>query len=224
VSDRPFIDWEWVGSHLDLIAERLAQHIWLTVLAVALGLLIALPISMFVQRRRRLYPVAAGFAGTLYTIPSIAFMGLLIPFTGLSTTTALVPLVSYTLLIFVRNIVTGLDGVPQDAKEAARGMGYSERQLRWRVEVPLALPAIVAGVRLAAVSTIGLVTITALIGKGGLGYLLLAGFRNLLPRTTAVTLGAVLSVGLAVITDIALLRVQRMFTPWTRAARTRSAA
>jgi osmoprotectant transport system permease protein len=150
-------------------------------------------------------------------------MGLLIPFTGLSTTTALVPLVSYTLLIFVRNIVTGLDGVPEDAKEAARGMGYSDRQLRWKVEVPLALPAIVAGVRLAAVSTIGLVTITALIGKGGLGYLLLAGFRNLLPRTTAVTLGAVLSVGLAVLADIALLRVQRMFTPWTRAARTRSA-
>lgn len=222
MSERPFIDWEWVGSHLDLIGDRLAQHVWLTVLAVGIGLLIAFPVSVYVQRRRRLYPPAAGIAGTLYTIPSIAFMGLLLPFTGLSTTTALVPLVSYTLLIFVRNIVTGLDGVPNDLTEAARGMGYSDRQLRWRVEVPLALPAIVAGVRLATVSTIGLVTITALIGKGGLGYLLLAGFRNLLPRTTAVTVGAVLSVALAVLADIGLLRLQRRLTPWAAKARVRA--
>jgi osmoprotectant transport system permease protein len=223
VSERPFIDWEWIGSHLDLIGQRLAQHLWLTILAVGIGLLIAFPVSVYVQRRRRLYPPAAGIAGTLYTIPSIAFMGLLLPFTGLSTTTALVPLVSYTLLIFVRNIVTGLDGVSSDLTEAARGMGYSDRQLRWRVEVPLALPAIVAGIRLATVSTIGLVTITALIGKGGLGYLLLAGFRNLLPRTTAVTVGAVLSIGLAVLADIALLRLQRRLTPWASSARVRAA-
>jgi osmoprotectant transport system permease protein len=222
LTDRPFIDWDWVGGHVDLIGQRLAQHVWLTLLAVGIGLLIALPVSVYVQRRRRLYPVAAGFAGTLYTIPSIAFMGLLIPFTGLSTTTALVPLVSYTLLIFVRNIVTGLDGVPEDTREAALGMGYSVRQLRWRVEIPLALPAIVAGLRLATVSTIGLVTVTALIGKGGLGYLLLAGFRNLLPRTTAVTIGAVLSVGLAVAADILLLRLQRALTPWSRGVRTRT--
>jgi osmoprotectant transport system permease protein len=223
MSERPFLDWEWIGSHLDLILERLAQHLWLTVLAVGIGLLIAFPVSVYVQRRRHLYPPAAGIAGTLYTIPSIAFMGLLLPFTGLSTTTALVPLVSYTLLIFVRNIVTGLDGVSSDLTEAARGMGYSDRQLRWRVQVPLALPAIVAGVRLATVSTIGLVTITALIGKGGLGYLLLAGFRNLLPRTTAVTVGAVLSIGLAVLADISLLRLQRRLTPWAAMARSGSA-
>jgi osmoprotectant transport system permease protein len=222
VSDRPFIDWEWVGSHLDLIGERLAQHLWLTVLSVGIGLLIAFPVSVYVQRRRKLYPPAAGIAGTLYTIPSIAFMGLLLPFTGLSTTTALVPLVSYTLLIFVRNIVTGLDGVSGDLIEAARGMGYSDRQLRWRVQIPLALPAIVAGVRLATVSTIGLVTITALIGKGGLGYLLLAGFRNLLPRTTAVTIGAVLSVALAILADITLLGLQRRLTPWAAKARVRA--
>ena len=222
MTERPFIDWEWVGGHLDLIGQRLAQHVWLTVLAVGIGLLIALPVSLYVQRRRRLYPVAAGFSGTLYTIPSIAFMGLLIPFTGLSTTTALVPLISYTLLIFVRNIVTGLDGVPEDTREAALGMGYSVGQLRWRVEIPLALPAIVAGLRLATVSTIGLVTITALIGKGGVGYLLLAGFRNLLPRTTAVTIGAVLSVGMAILADFGLLRLQRALAPWTRSVRART--
>ena len=222
MSEQPFIDWEWVGRNLDLIGERFAQHIWLTVLAVLLGLVIALPVSVFVQRHRRLYGPAAGFAGTLYTIPSIAFMGLLVPFTGLSTTTALVPLVSYTLLIYLRNIVTGLDAVSGDTKEAARGMGYSDRDLRWRVEIPLALPAIVAGVRLATVSTIGLVTVTALIGKGGLGYLLLAGFRRLLPRTTAVTLGAALSVVLAVTADVLLLRLQRRLTPWTQAVRART--
>lgn len=220
--ERPFLDWGWVGGHLNLIGERLGEHIWLTALAVGIGFLIALPVSVYVQRRRRLYPVAAGFAGTLYTIPSIAFMGLLIPFTGLSTATALVPLVSYTLLIFVRNIVTGLDAVPDDIVEAARGVGYSEGELRWRVEMPLALPAIVAGLRLATVSTIGLVTITALIGKGGLGYLLLAGFRNLLPRTTAVTIGAVLSIGLAVSADLLLLKLQRSLTPWSRATRARA--
>ncbi len=221
MSERPFINWEWAGRNLDQIGERLVQHIWLTVLAVGIGLLIALPVSVYVQRRRRLYPVAAGVAGILYTIPSIAFMGLLIPFSGLSTTTALVPLVAYTLLIYVRNIVTGLDAVPEDTKEAARGMGYSERQLRWRVEIPLALPAIVAGVRLAAVSTIGLVTVTAMIGKGGVGYLLKAGFNNLLPRNTAVTIGAVLSIALAVLADFGLLRMQRALAPWTRAKRDR---
>ena len=222
MSDQPFIDWEWVGSHLGLIGERLVEHIWLTVLAVALGLLISLPVSVYVHRRRRLYPVAAGIAGSLYTIPSIAFMGLLIPFLGLSTKTALIPLVAYTLLILIRNIVTGLDGVPEDLKEAALGMGYSARELRWKVEIPLALPAIVAGVRLATVSTIGLVTITALIGKGGLGQLLLQGFRSLLPRTTAVTIGAVLSVVLAVGADILLLRLQRAMTPWARSVRSRT--
>lgn len=220
--ERPFIDWGWVGGHLDLIGERLGEHIWLTVLAVGIGFVIALPASVYVQRRRRLYPVAAGFAGTLYTIPSIAFMGLLIPFTGLSTATALIPLVSYTLLIFVRNIVTGLDAVPDDIVEAARGVGYSDGELRWRVEMPLALPAIVAGIRLATVSTIGLVTITALIGKGGLGQLLLQGFRNLLPRTTAVTIGAVLSIGLAVSADLLLLKLQRSLTPWSRSTRARA--
>ena len=221
MSERPFIDWDWLGRNLDLIGERLVQHIWLTLLTVVLGLLIAFPVSVYVQRRRRLYPPAAGIAGTLYTVPSIAFLGLLIPFTGLSTTTALVPLVCYTLLILLRNIVTGLDGVPDETTEAARAMGYTDRQLRWRVEVPLALPAIIAGLRLATVSTIGLVTVTALIGKGGLGYLLLAGFRSLLPRTTAVTVGAALSVALAVLADIALLRLQRRLTPWaTTRART----
>jgi osmoprotectant transport system permease protein len=160
--------------------------------------------------------------GIMYTIPSIALLGFLVPFTGLSTLTAEIALVSYTLLILIRNIVTGLDGVPEDVKEAATGMGMTRRQLLWRVELPMALPVVVAGIRIATVSTIGLVLVTILVGKGGVGYLMIAGFRRLLPQTTAVTLGAVLSVVLAVGADLLLLLGQRRITPWAArfAART----
>jgi osmoprotectant transport system permease protein len=141
-------------------------------------------------------------------------------YTGLSTTTAEIGLVSYTLLILIRNIVSGLDGVPADVREAARGMGYSPRQILWRVDLPLAAPVIAAGVRIATVTTIGLVTVTALIGKGGLGYFILLGIRGLFP--TAALLGSVLSVVLAVVVDGLLLATQRALTPWARAAQARA--
>jgi osmoprotectant transport system permease protein len=208
-------DWEWAGTHIDLFGRQLAQHVYLTVLAVAIGLLIALPISIHVHRHRRLYGPVTAVAGILYSIPSLALFALLLPLTGLGTDTAEIGLVSYTLLILIRNTVVGLDGVPQDVKETARGMGYDDRQLLWRVEIPLALPVIVAGVRLATVTTIGLVTVTAFIGKGGLGFLMLAGFRNLFPEV-AVLVGLVLSVGLAVLAEGLLLVGQRVLTPWSR--------
>lgn len=208
-------DWEWASTHLDLFARQLGQHVSLTLLAVAIGLLIALPISIYVHRHRRLYGPVTAVAGVLYSIPSLALFALLLPFTGLGTDTAEIGLVSYTLLILIRNTVVGLDGVPQDVKETARGMGYDERQLLWRVEIPLALPVIVAGVRLATVTTIGLVTVTAFIGKGGLGFLMLAGFRNLFPEV-AVLVGLVLSVALAVLAEGLLLAGQRVLTPWSR--------
>lgn len=211
-------DWEWVGDHLDLIGQQLLQHVYLTLLAVAIGLAISLPVSIYVHRHRRWYGPATSLAGILYAVPSLALFALLLPFTGLGTDTAEIGLVSYTLLILIRNIVTGLDGVPQDAKEAALGMGYTDRQLLWRVEVPLALPVIVAGVRLATVTTIGLVTVTSLIGKGGLGYLMLAGFRNLYPEV-AVLVGMVLSVALAVTAEALLLGGQRLLAPWGRSIR-----
>jgi osmoprotectant transport system permease protein len=207
-------DWEWAGSHIGLFGRQLGQHVYLTLLAVAIGLLIALPISIYVHRHRRLYGPVAAVAGVLYSIPSLALFALLLPFTGLGTDTAEIGLVSYTLLILIRNTVVGLDGVPQDVKETARGMGYDDRQLLWRVEIPLALPVIVAGVRLATVTTIGLVTVTAFIGKGGLGFLMLAGFRNLFPEV-AVLVGLVLSVGLAVLAEALLLAGQRVLTPWS---------
>ena len=208
-------DWEWASTHLDLFARQLGQHVSLTLLAVAIGLLIAFPISIYVHRHRRLYGPVTAVAGVLYSIPSLALFALLLPFTGLGTDTAEIGLVSYTLLILIRNTVVGLDGVPPDVKETARGMGYDDRQLLWRVEIPLALPVIVAGVRLATVTTIGLVTVTAFIGKGGLGFLMLAGFRNLFPEV-AVLVGLVLSVALAVLAEGVLLAGQRVLTPWSR--------
>jgi osmoprotectant transport system permease protein len=216
VTERPAIDWGWIGDNLGLIAERLGQHVWLTVLAVVIGLAIAFPVAVQAYRHPRLYGPVTGVTGVIYTIPSLALFALLLPFTGLSTLTAEIGLVGYTLLILIRNIVTGLRGVPDDARDAARGMGYSDRQLLWKVDFPLALPAIVAGLRIATVSTIGLVTVTALIGKGGVGFLFLAGFRNLFPRTTAIVLGIVLSMALAITADALLVVAQRFLMPWTR--------
>lgn len=215
-----FWNWSWVFDHLDLIRERLLQHLWLTFLAVAIGFLISFPLAILAHRRRRLYSPIAWVTGLLYTIPSLALFSLLLPFTGLSTLTAEIGLVTYTLLILIRNIVTGLAGVPGDVKDAARGMGYTDRQILWRVEMPLALPAIVAGMRIASVTIIGLVTVTALIGQGGLGFLMLAGFRRLYPDI-AILVGVVLSVALAVILDAVLLRGQVLLSPWARAARAR---
>jgi osmoprotectant transport system permease protein len=207
-------DWSWVGEHLDVISRQLLQHVYLTVLAVGIGLAISLPVSVATFRHRRLYGPVTGLAGILYTIPSLALFALLLPITGLGTDTAEIGLVSYTLLILIRNTVAGLEAVPADVKEAAVGMGYTRRELLWRVEFPLAVPVIVAGVRIATVTTIGLVTVTSLIGKGGLGFLMLAGFRNLYPEV-AVLVGVLLSVALAVAADALLLGAQRVLTPWT---------
>jgi osmoprotectant transport system permease protein len=218
-----FWNWGWVFDHLDVFRAAILQHLWLTVLAVGFGLLISFPLSILAYRRQRLYPPIAWTTGLLYTIPSLALFALLTPLTGLSTLTAEIGLVGYTLLILIRNIVTGLDGVPGDVKEAARGMGYTERQILWRVEVPLALPAIVAGLRIATVTTIGLVTVTALIGKGGLGFVMLAGFRRLFPRIT-ILVAVALSVLLAVLADAVLLRGERLVSPWARARTARAPA
>ncbi len=212
MGDQPLIRWDWIVDHLDDIALALREHLELTVLAVAIGFLISFPLAVLAHRRRIFYGPLTWFTGILYTIPSLALMAFLVPYTGLSRTTALVALVSYTLLILVRNTVAGLDGVPSDAIEAAVGMGYSPRQLLWRVEIPLSLPAITAGLRIATVTTIGLVTVTALIGLGGLGRSILLGLQRFFP--TAIIAGALLSVLLAVIADRLLLLAERRVTPW----------
>jgi osmoprotectant transport system permease protein len=214
LTDQPFWDWEWVFDHLGLIGDRLLEHVTLTAIAVGVGVLISFPLAVLAYRHMRLYPPTTWIAGLLYTIPSLALFSLLVPFTGLSMLTAEIGLVSYTLLILIRNTVTGLAGVPEDAKEAAYGMGHTGGQLLWRVEVPLALPALMAGVRIATVTTIGLVTVTALIGQGGLGALMLGAFRNLYPEIMIVV-GLVLSVALALALDALLLAAQRSLTPWS---------
>jgi osmoprotectant transport system permease protein len=218
----PFIQWSWILGHGHEIWSSVLQHLVLTVIPVAAGLAISVPLGMLAQRHRAIYPPLVWVTGLLYTIPSLALFVLLIPITGLSLTTVEIGLTSYTLLILIRNVVIGLDGVPVDVKEAAAGMGLTQRQIRWRVEVPLAFPAIMAGIRVATVSTIGLVTVGAIIGRGGLGQFILDGLQILF--NTEILLGAVLSVVLAVLADGALLGLQRALTPWTRAARSRVTA
>jgi osmoprotectant transport system permease protein len=213
----PLVRWDWVFGHLDDIRHQLYEHLQLTFMAVAIGTAISFPAAVYAYRHRWFYTPATWVSGLLYTIPSLALFPLLIPFTGVSFTTAEIGLVSYTLLILIRNIVAGLASVPEDVREAALGMGYSRRQVLWRVELPLALPVIMAGVRLAAVTTIGLVTVTALIGFGGLGLFILRGLRDFFD--TQIMVGGVLSVALAVAVDGVLFVLERLLTPWARPPR-----
>jgi osmoprotectant transport system permease protein len=213
----PLIRWDWITSHLDEFAFRLGEHIELTVIAVAVGFVIAFALSLVILRVPRAEAPINWFTGTLYTIPSLALFALLIPYTGFTILTAEIGLVGYTLLILLRNIVRGIRGVPADVREAAVGMGYAPRQILWQIELPLALAVIIAGVRVATVSTIGLVTVTALIGQGGFGYLILTGMQRGF-FTTEMIAGAVLSVALAIAADALLVLLQRRLTPWTRAA------
>ncbi|MBW3588686.1 MAG: ABC transporter permease [Actinobacteria bacterium] len=210
----PLLEWDWIVRHSSQIFERFLQHAELTAIAVGIGLLISFPVAVFAYRHRWLIGPVTWFTGLLYTIPSLALFAFLVPYTGLSTTTAEIGLVSYTLLILIRNIVAGLDGVPADTREAAIGMGYTKRQLLWKVELPLALPVMVAGIRIASVTTIGLVTVTALIGQGGLGYFILLGLRRFF--STPIIAGTILSVAFAMTVDAALLIGQRALTPWVR--------
>jgi osmoprotectant transport system permease protein len=218
---KEWLDWGWVADHQEEILELTRRHAWLSFVAVAIGFAISLPLSIYAYRHQRFYGPLTGVAGVLYTIPSLALFGFLYPFTGLGMTTAEIGLVSYTLLILIRNIVTGLRAVPADAKEAATAMGLSQRELLWKVELPLALPAIIAGLRIATVTVIGLVTVTALVGEGGLGVYILQGIRRFF--TTAIVVGAALSVALAIVAEIFLVGVERVLSPWARGRRTRVA-
>jgi osmoprotectant transport system permease protein len=212
----PWVRWDWVGDHLDVIGGYLLQHVVLTVIAVGVGLLIAIPIGVLAWRYRGSRGPVLGIAGGLYTIPSLALFALLVPWTGLSVLTAEIGLVAYTLLILVRNIVVGLDGVPADVRDAATGMGYRRIRQLLGVELPLAMPVIIAGLRIATVTTIGLITITALIGQGGLGQLIYDGLQR--DFKTPLVVGAALSIGLAIVADVGLAGVQRLLTPWRTTA------
>lgn len=214
--DEPFIRFDWIVDNLDEIAQRLGEHLIMVTAAVAIGFAVSFGLAVLARRWRTLYGPIIAVTGTLYAIPSLALFVLFIPITGLSLTTGVIALVLYTLLILVRNIVVALDGVSPDVIESANGMGYSPYQRFWRIELPIAVPVIVAGLRIATVTTIGLVTITTFIGLGGLGYLIVnSGIRRFFP--TSIYVGVLLCVALAVIADLGLARLQRRLTPWSRA-------
>jgi osmoprotectant transport system permease protein len=209
---QPWVDWHWVSRHVAVLRHDVWEHTFLTVLAVGLGLVIALPLAIVAYRVRRTEALILGITGVIYTIPGLALLAFLVPITGLGTTTCEIALVGYTLLILIRNVLTGLHAVPADVREAALGMGFTPTGQLLRIELPLALPAIMAGVRIATVTTVGLVTVTALIGAGGLGQLIVQGLAT--DFRTQIVLGSALSVMLAAVADGVLLVVQKLLTPW----------
>jgi osmoprotectant transport system permease protein len=207
----------WFRDNWDTeFQPRLVEHVELTVVAVVVGFAIAFAAALLAHRRGWFETPFSLVSGLLYTIPSLALFQLLVPITGLGFTTAQVGLVSYTLLILFRNILAGLRGVPDDVLEAARGMGLTDRQLLLRVELPLALPAIMAGIRVATVTVISLATVAALVSELGLGAPIFSALSSGLNNTRFIAAGG-LAVALALVADALLLGAQRLLTPWTRA-------
>jgi osmoprotectant transport system permease protein len=202
-----------VRTRSEEILSASQQHVFLTVVSVALGFAIAFPVALL-ARRFRAEGAVLGVTTGLYTVPSLALFGLLLPFTGLGVPTVIIALVIYSLTILVRNVIAGLEGVPEDVRESARGMGFGPVRQLFSVELPLALPAVFAGLRIATVSTVALVTVGALIGAGGLGNLIYEGLNSVF-RAQVLTASA-LCVVIAVAADLLLLGVQRMLTPWQR--------
>ena len=217
IEGKPLIDFGWILEHLDDIAESILQHLQLTILPLVAGFFIALILAIWAVRQPRVYGPITAVTGIMYTIPSLAAFAILRPIFGLSLLTALIPLTTYTLLILVRNIVAGFQAVPAEVLEAAEGMGYTRRQRLLRVELPLAVPLMLAGVRLASVTTIGLATVAAVLGNsfGGLGQLITEGLQTFFP--TKYLLGAALSVVLAFMADALFVQLEKVITPWTHA-------
>jgi osmoprotectant transport system permease protein len=211
--------WDWVKGHWgDILQPRLLEHLEMTAIAVGIGFAIAFAAALLAHRKRWFETPFGVFSAFLYTIPSLALFQLLVPFTGLTMLTIEIGLVGYTLLILFRNILAGLHGVPEEVLEAARGMGLTPRQVLLRVELPLAFPAISAGIRIAVVTTISLATVAAYITPLGLGQPIFNGLQT--DFTTEFVATGALAVALAVGADSALVALQWAFTPWARARRT----
>jgi osmoprotectant transport system permease protein len=204
----------WIVDNFDRYLSPLWQHIYLTLVSVAIGFVIAFALALLAHRRRWLAPPITQVTGILYTLPSVAVFFLLLPITGRGNTTAIIALVAYSLLILFRNFMAGFENVPAEARDAGRGMGLTQRQLLWRVELPLALPEIMAGLRIAVTTTVGLGSLAFLAGAGGLGEAL---FDDINFRSNVLVAGG-LAVLLAIVLDLAVLALQTAMTPWTRAA------
>jgi osmoprotectant transport system permease protein len=207
----------WIADNFGEYVDPFFEHVYLTVVAVAIGFAISFTLAVIAYRRRWLINPVTQVTGILYTVPSVAAFFLLLPLTGRGKTTALIALVAYVLLIIFRNVLTGLDNVPDETKDAGRGMGLTDRQLLWRVEVPLALPEIMAGLRIAVTTTVGLATLAFFAGAGGLGGKVFADINF---KSNVVVAGG-LAVLLAGLLDGLILLAQRAVTPWTRAVAAR---
>ena len=207
--------WDWVRAHWgDTLGPALWQHVELTAIAVVIGFAIAFPLALLAHRFRRLEQPFGIFSALLYTIPSLALFQLLLPFTGLTTTTVEIALVAYTLVILFPNIVQGLNSAPDDVLEAARGMGLTRLQVLTRVELPLAVPAIVGGLRIAVVSTVAIATIAATLLPKGLGYPIFLALKEPTPFKTEIYSAGLLAVTLALGCDGLLVALRRMLVPW----------
>ncbi len=213
----PIIRWEYFVDEWDQISEALVQHLQLTVVSVGIGIALSAALTVAVLRFHWAATPISGVTGVLYTIPSVALFGVLVPYTGLTIWTAVIPLISYTLLILVTNFVAGFRSVPAAVRDAADGMGLTPVRRVLGVELPVAAPYIITGIRIATVSTVGLVTVAAIIGQGGLGRLILDGLR----RTfwTPMVIGASLSIVMALVLDLIIQLVGRLVTPWARRRR-----
>jgi osmoprotectant transport system permease protein len=204
---------DWIADNFDRYVDPFWEHVYLTLVSVGIGFAISFTLALIAHRRRWLTGPIIGFTGILYTVPSVAAFFLLLPITGRGNTTAFIALVSYTLLIIFRNITTGLRNVPPEMVDAARGMGLTSRQILWRVELPLAVPEILAGLRIAVTTTVGLATLAFFAGAGGLGKEIYADVNF---KSNVVVAGG-LAVLLAAVLDIFILTFQRLATPWRRA-------
>ncbi|MFE2187058.1 ABC transporter permease [Streptomyces sp. NPDC059455] len=208
---------EYVRTRGQELTDATLEHIGITLASVAIGLLVAFPLALLARRWRPVAGPVLGLTTILYTVPSLAMFSLLLPVFGVSAAVVVTGLVLYSLTILVRNIMAGLASVPEEAREAAKGMGYGPLRLLFGVELPLALPALMAGLRITTVSTVSLTTVGAIIGYGGLGNLIYEGMRSFFKAE--VLTASVLCVALAVVADLLLLGLQRLLTPWARKSR-----
>jgi osmoprotectant transport system permease protein len=205
--------WDWAKENLDRFGSPTIQHLQIVIPAIVIGFVLAFALALLAHRTRWLQPPLLAATGILYTIPSIAFFFLLLPLTGLGRDTAIIVLAAYTLQIIFRNTILGLNNVPDSVKDAARGMGFTSRQILWKVELPLAIPEIVAGLRVAVVSTIAIATLAVLISAGGLGTEMYGSNLNF---PTAIIIAGAIVILMAFAFDAILLLVQRLSTPWRR--------
>ena len=210
----PWFSWQYVQDNSADLQHYLQQHLIMTVESVAIAMVLAFPLALLAFRFRWLATPLLGITGILYTIPSLALFAFIYPFTGLTQKTVVVGLVMYALLVLVRNTLAGLDGVPADVRESARGMGYGRGRMLWKVELPVALPTIMAGVRVATVSTVALATVGVIVGNGGLGQLIFQGFNS--DYHAEILTASLLTVALGLGLDLLLALTTRALMPWSR--------